>query len=143
MPQSSEYERLKAFLLFYSDRYFDLERLPPDKRPIACLEALEKMSRKMAVTGHRQAINDCVDRSSRFDHAEVANIDAELSARGIITLSELRRRYSKGYAKITKRGRIDNDVEYYLRRNVLDDPTEKTPDESDLLQKLLSAYAGE
>jgi hypothetical protein len=41
------------------------------------------------------------------------------------------------------RGRIDNDVEYYLIRNVLDDPTEKTPDESDLLQKLLSAYAGE
>jgi hypothetical protein len=63
---------------------FDLERLPPDKRPIACLETLGKMSRKMAVAGLRQAINDCVEMSLRFSHAEVAAIDAELSARGII-----------------------------------------------------------
>ncbi len=143
MLQAGEYERMKAFLSFYADRYFDLERLPPEQRPIACLEVLEKMSRKKAVTGLRQAINDCVERSSRFNHTEVTNLDAELSTRGIITLSELRRRYSKGYAKIMKRGRINNDVEYYLLRNVLDDSTEKTPDERDLLQKLLSAYAGE
>jgi hypothetical protein len=143
MQQPGEYERMKAFLSFYSDRYFDLGSLPPDKTPIACLETLEKMSRKLAVTGLRQAVNDCIDRSQRFGHAEVANLDAELSARGILTLSELRRRYSRGYAKIMKRGRINNDGEYYLIRNVLDDPTEKTQDEHGLLQKLLSAYSGE
>jgi hypothetical protein len=141
--KAGEYERMKAFLSFYSDRYFDLASLPPDKTPIACLETLEKMSRKLAVTGLRQAVNDCVERSQRFGHAEVASLDAELSVQGIVTLSELRRRYSRGYAKIMKRGRINNDGEYYLLRNVLDDPTEKAPDERDQLQKLLSAYAGE
>jgi hypothetical protein len=52
----------------------------------------------------------------------------------------LRRRYSKGYAKIVKRARIKNETEYYLVRNVLDDPTEKTPEERELLEKMLSGY---
>jgi hypothetical protein len=41
-----------------------------------------------------------------------------------------------------KRGRIKNETEYYLVRNVLDDPTEKTVEERELLQKILSDYAG-
>jgi hypothetical protein len=92
--------------------------------------------------GLRQAINDCVERSLHFDHAEVESLDIELRKRGVVTLSELRRRYSKSYAKIMKRGRIKNDTEYYLLRNVLFDPTEKTSDECKSLEKLISDYEG-
>jgi hypothetical protein len=138
----SEYAQLKNFLSFYVQRYMPMEFLPPEKRPLAVLEAMEKSSPRMASQGLRQAINDCVERSWPFDPAEVANFDAELSNRGIITLSELRRRYSRGYAKILRRGRIKNATEFYLLRNVVNDPTEKSPEERDLLAKLLADYEG-
>jgi len=137
-----EYATLKAFLSFYTDRYFNLESLSPDKRPIACLEMLEKMGIATAARGLRQAINDCVERSFHFDHKEVERLDSELRARGIVTLSELRRRYSKAYAKIKKRACIKSDTEYYLIRNVLDDPTEKSADERALLEKMAFEYEG-
>jgi hypothetical protein len=137
-----EYSKMKAFLSFYTERYSDLERLPPEARPIACLERLEKMGMTIAAKGLRQAINDCVEGSLLFDRHEVEVLDSELRARGIVTLSELRRRYSKAYAKIMKRGVIRNDTEYYLIRNVLDDPTEKTAEERGLLARLAFDYEG-
>ncbi|MDH2381955.1 hypothetical protein [Bradyrhizobium sp. CER78] len=138
----SEYAQLKNFFSFYVERYMPMESLPPEKHPLAVLEAIEKKSPRLAFQGLRQAINDCVERSSSFDPAEVANLDAELISRGIITLSELRKRYSRGYANILKRGRIKNDTEFYLLQNVINDPTEKSPDELELLAKLLSDYEG-
>jgi hypothetical protein len=138
-----EYAKMKDFLSFYAERYLKGEGLPLEKHPIASLaslEALEKKSMKMAFNGLRQAINDCVEMSFHFDHAEVEKLDSQLRSRGIVTLSELRRRYSKGYAKIMRRGQIKNETEYYLVRNVLDDPTEKTPEERELLEKMLSQY---
>ncbi len=137
-----EYAAMKAFLSFYTNRYSNLENLPPEKWPIACLEILEKMGMKTAIRGLRQAINDCVEESFHFDHKEVERLDSELRARGIVTLSELRRRYSKAYAKIKKRARIKNDTEYYLIRNVLGDPTEKTPGECQLLEEMINQYEG-
>jgi hypothetical protein len=41
-----------------------------------------------------------------------------------------------------KRGQIRNETEFYLLRNVLDDPTEKTPEEREFLEKLISDYEG-
>jgi hypothetical protein len=137
-----EYATMKAFLSFYTDRYSNLERLPPEARPIACLEILEKMGKAMAARGLRQAINDCLDQSLVFDHKEVERLDSELRARGIVTLSELRRHHSKAYAKIMKRAHIKNDTEFYLLRSVLDDPTEKTAEERALLEKLVFGYEG-
>jgi hypothetical protein len=137
-----EYATMKAFLSFYADRFFDLESLPPEKRPIACLEILEKMGAGTARRGLRMAINDCMERSSRFDRLQVEKLDSELRELGIVTLSELRRRYSKDYARIRKRGQIKNDTEYYLVRNVLDDPTEKTPEERRLLEEMINGYEG-
>ena len=139
----SEYAKMKAFLAFYVERYrLNLETLPPEKWPIASLEALEKKGMKTALKGLRQAINDCVERSFHFDHADVESLDSELRKRGVVTLSELRRQYSKGYARILKRSQIKTETEYYLIRNVLDDPTEKTPEERELLEKMISNYEG-
>jgi hypothetical protein len=135
-----EYAKMKDFLSFYAERYLDVGGVSPDKQPLASLEALEKKSMKMALNGLRQAINDCVEMSLHFDHAEVEKFDSQLRSRGIVTLSELRRRYSKSYAKIMKRGQIKNETEYYLVRNVLYDPTEKTPEEQKLLEELISEY---
>jgi hypothetical protein len=135
-----EYARLKDFLSFYAERYLGIERLPPDQRPIAVLEAIEKKSPKRASSGLRQAINDCVERSLRLSYGEVEDLDAQLRACGIVTLSELRRQYSRAYARIVKRGRITDEMEYYLVRNVVNDPTEKAADERRRLEQLLEVY---
>jgi hypothetical protein len=48
-----EYGKMKAFLAFYVERYFlNLETLPPEKWPIASLEALEKKGMIRALKGH-------------------------------------------------------------------------------------------
>ncbi|MGY3445013.1 hypothetical protein [Bradyrhizobium sp. USDA 4473] len=138
----SEYAQLKDFFSFYV--HMRMKASPPEEpqRALDNLESLEKKSLRIALQGLRQAINDCVEESWHFDPAKVASLDAELINRGIITLSELRRRYSRGYAKVLKRGRVKNDTEFYLLQNVINDPTEKSPEEHELLAKLLSDYDG-
>jgi hypothetical protein len=135
-----EYAKLKEFLSFYTGRYFNVEGLPPGKRPMANLEILEKKSKKTALKGLRQAINDCIEMSFYIDLEEVIKLDQQLRDRGVITLSELRRRYSKKYASIVKRGLINNETEYYLIRNVLGDSTTKTTYECEVLKTLIANY---
>jgi hypothetical protein len=137
-----EYAELKAFLSFYDDRYLNVGSLPPEKRPTANLEALEKKSMKAASNGLRQAINDIIEMSFHFDREEAAKLDEQLRSRGIVTLSELRRRYSKKYRAIVKRGQIINDTEYYFVRNVLSDPGTKTKAERETLETLIANYEG-
>ena len=118
---NGEYEELKAFLLFYSDRYMPVDSLPPHLRPVACLEVLERKSRTMASKGLAQAINDIIQSSRHLEPEQLRKVDRELQSRGLVTLSQLRRRYSREYAKVLKKGRIANETEYYLVRGILDD----------------------
>jgi hypothetical protein len=131
---------MKDSLSFYAERYLEIETLPPEKRPIASLELLEKKSMKKAFDGLRQAINDCVEMSFHLDHAEVERLDSQLRGRGIVTLSELRRRYSKEYAKVVSRRQIRNETEYHLVRNIHNDPTEKMRKEFELLERMISDW---
>ena len=118
---NGEYEELKAFLLFYSDRYMPVDSLPLHLRPVACLEVLERKSRTMASKGLAQAINDIIQSSRHLEPEQLRKVDRELQSRGLVTLSQLRRRYSREYAKVLKKGRIANETEYYLVRGILDD----------------------
>ena len=144
MQQESnrEYAELKKFLAYFADHFFNVDSLPLERRPIATLEALEKKSMKTAFDGLRQAINDCIEMSFRLDREDVAKLDRQLRTLGIVTLSELRRRYSKKYAGIIERGQIRNDSEYHLIRNVLGDPSTKAVEERELLENLIANYEG-
>src|SRR5436853_290076 len=122
----AEYRSLKDFFVFFSERYFKLASMQPEERPVARLEMLERRGRKLAFDGLRQAINDCLEMSFHFDHREVEKLDSELRSRGILTLSDLRRRYSRDYARILKQGKIRNETEYYFIHNILGDMFEKT-----------------
>src|SRR4051812_14955036 len=115
-PQEAglDYASLKSFFEFYETRYQSGKGLPPEAHPLACLEVLEKRGKGMALRGLRMAINDCVEQSLRFEPDEVEKLDSELSDLGIVTLSVLRRQYSKRYATIMKRGQIKSETDYYL-----------------------------
>jgi hypothetical protein len=124
----AEYDELKKFFSFYSSRYLAIDKLAPELRPMACLEELEKRSRRMAREGLRQAINDVIERSRHLDPRVVRTIDVELAAQGLVTLSELRRRFSREYARILRRKRISNETEYYLIRGVVDALVSQNPE---------------
>jgi hypothetical protein len=56
-------------------------------------------------------------------------------------LSELRRRYSSSFKRIVKRGRIQDDTEYYLLNGVVvDQSNDIDATERALLQRLLETY---
>lgn len=136
-----EYKELKRFISFYSTNYMPVERIPPELRPVACLEMLEKKSFKMAIKGLRQLINDIIERSRHTDFKQLAKIDSELRAENIITLSKLRRGFSKDYARIIDRGKINNETEYYLVRNVVEDGTiEISETERDILFRMIANF---
>jgi hypothetical protein len=121
--------RLKEFLSFFAAKYRPAEKLLP------VLQA-------MTPVDLREAVSDCTDMSLQFTPMEVAKFDSELRLHDIPSLSELRRRYSRHYARVLKRGRIEDETEYYLLRNVLFDPSEKGEEERERLETLIAAFEG-
>ncbi len=85
------------------------------------------------------AINDCIEMAARWPAEKIAAVDAELRANGLITLSTIRRRFSKRLHSILKRGRIRTEVEYYLVRGAIEDPA-IAADEVTTMRNLLTAF---
>ena len=136
-----EYEELKEFLSFYSQHYMEIDKLPAASQPLACLEQLEQKSRSKASQGLRQAINDIIEECRRLNQSQLAQLDQRLRSHGVVTLSELRRRFAKDYARISKRGKINNETEYYLVRGIVDDsPSNTSADERVRLRDMLAEY---
>lgn len=69
-------------------------------------------------------------------------VDKTLAAAGLVTLSELRRRYSSSYQRILKRRSIKTDTEYYLVNGlVVDLASSLSVEERERLQAMIDAYA--
>ncbi len=119
--------RLKDFLSFFAGKYRPAEKLLSDK------QALTR-------EGLREAVSDCMDMSLQFTPMEVVKFDSELRLHDIPSLSELRRRYSRTYARVLKRDRIEEETEYFLLRNVLFDPGEKAEGEREQLERLIADF---
>lgn len=115
----AEYEPLKAFLVAWFERFPLWESLNPEHHPVSVLDRMEKHSMSHARLGLGMAIGDTLEMSWDLAHGEVEAIDRDFSARGMISLSELRRRYSRKVQGVLKRGVIRNEAEYYLITGVL------------------------
>jgi hypothetical protein len=135
-----EYRELKDFLRFYSLRYMPIDSLLPDLRPIVRLESLEGKSPARAREGLRQAVNDIVESTRRIAIAELTKIDTELRQNGIITLSAVRRRFSKDLARVLKNDKISNETEYYIVRSVVDEVRDFDEHERDKMLKMIEDF---
>jgi hypothetical protein len=136
----AEYQELKKFFFFYCDHYIPVRGLSPEKR-IANIEELEKRNYKRAVQGLRQAFGDILESTKRLDPAEVKKIDAALENHNLVTLSDLRRRFSRVYANIVKRGRIRNETEYHLVRGIIESGSQgMTSRELDNIGKMIAEF---
>lgn len=121
MPKisESEYAGLKAFFVAWKNEFPPIASLPAEHHPVAVLNSMEKVSHSRARLGLGMAIGDILEESWRFSPARVAEIDAKFRSKGIIQISELRRRFSQKFQGILKRGKIRNEIEYYLVQGVL------------------------
>ena len=106
-----------------------------------CAGIIEQHGKSKALEGLRQAANDVIGELSGKRAAGVAALDEALHASGLITASEVRRRYASSYKRITKRGTIRNDTEYYLINGIVVDLASAISDEERAtLQRLLDRY---
>jgi len=143
MPKitESEYAPVKAFLVAFLERLTLPATLPPEHHPVAVLESFEKTSMSKARLGLGLALNDMLEMSWRFKPEDVRAIDHDFSARGIITLSEMRRRYSRQFRTVLKRGKIRTDEEFYLVSGILASfTTDASDDQRSQLDAMVAAY---
>jgi hypothetical protein len=136
---SDEFDELKSFYRFFFDHYTAGLAVPPEVHPLNVLEDIQRRAPKRARKGLRMAIDDCVEMTALWPPEKVAALDAELRANGLLTLTALRRRYSKRLHAILKRGRIRSEVEYYLVRGAIEDP-EIIADQATIMERLLVAF---
>ena len=139
MPKITEieYGPLKAFWVAWEERFPPPATLRPEHHP----ESFEKTSMSKARRGLGLALNDALEMSWDFPPDEIAAIDSEFSARGIITLTEMRRRYSRQFRGVLKRGKIRTEGKFYLVKGILDSFTAgASEDERRKLGSMVAAY---
>lgn len=116
-----EYEELSAFLDMYVTHFLKIDSANPVHPTNVGRSIVASVGKSKALTGLRQAINDTLDDLKDIPPELVIQLDTALRASGIVTLTELRRRYSRQYRGILKRMKIRNETEYYLVKAVLED----------------------
>lgn len=133
-----EFDELLAFMCFTSAKFWGFgpeHELNPAK---VSQVAVEKFGKAKVLVGLRQAVNGHLDDFQDFSPAQVAELDQELRAQGIVTLTELRWRHSSQYATIRERGSIESESEYYLVKGIVEEIGPMLWDEE---RELLAAMA--
>ena len=141
---NDDYQLLKVFL----DRQFEwyAPKYPTTLLglPSQFLENIEKTSLANAKKGLTMALNDIAEDSANWTPEQIAAADARFLAAGTFTLSEVRRRYSKNYLQILKRGVIRSETEYYLLKGIRDgDGMEAGATEAQRIEALMAAFEAE
>ena len=136
-----EYAELEAYLDYYSTNVWGIDPTDPVHPTNVGKRMDAELGMSKAFDGLKQAVNDTVQ--SLVDHPPeyIESLDASLRAAGLITFSEVRRRYTSSYKKILKRGAIRTDTEYYVIAGVLaDDTTSASAEERATLNRLILEY---
>ena len=143
MSEKNEWEfaELKAFLHFYNTHVRGISEDNPIHPSLVLEQIITKFGRSKALSGLRQAINDTIEETQRYNSNQVAALDQSCTENGVITLSDLRRRYWRKYKTIVEKRRIRNDTEYYLVVGILSDlSSTANKEERQLLQEFVDAY---
>jgi len=136
-----EYAELHAYLDFYSTHVSGIDPTDPIHPTNVGKQILAEYGRSPALEGLKQAVNDTVEALSHQPIEYIQRLDAALRGRGIITFSEIRRRYASAYKRILKRGVIESETEYYLIAGVVADGSSGASDEErTLLDQLVAQY---
>ncbi|MES2322238.1 MAG: hypothetical protein V4633_08260 [Pseudomonadota bacterium] len=102
---------------------------------------VRQVGKSKALIGLRQAANDTIEATKNWNAEARAIADEGFRAAGVLTVSEIIRRYAANYQRIVKRGVIQNDTEYYVINAILVNQGSAISDEErTCLHKLAEAY---
>ncbi|MGJ7609132.1 hypothetical protein ACSFA7_32700 [Variovorax sp. LT1R20] len=136
-----EFQELLAFISFYAEHVEGVRPTEGFNMETVCAGIVAQYGKSKALEGLRQAANDIIEDLSDRPADGVTALDEALSAAGLLTASEVRRRYAASYKRIVKRGSIRNDTEYYLIKGIVVDlASALSQEERSALQQLLDAY---
>lgn len=139
-PMTLEGRELMEFLGFFFDQYMaEGKPVPPEVHPLKFVREMAERAPTRALLGLKMAVADCIECSTHWHADQVKQADTALRDAGIVTLSEMRRRYWKLFSAIIERGRILSDQEYHLVKGVTSDGT-VPPEQSALLDQLMNDY---
>jgi len=139
--RENEYSELLSYVGLFATVVWKVSP-EADSHPTKSIEKIvQQFGRSKALIGLRQAANDTIDEISRWSPESKATLDETFNAAGLVTASEVARRYSAHYSRIIKRGLIRNDSEYYVVNAVLIDQENTVPDdERARLQRLVDVF---
>ena len=136
-----EFQELCAFLEFF---YSDIKKISfgEGHNPATVLaNMVERYGKSKALTGLRQVINDVLEEFSDLPIADVLLLDEQLRMAGLVSFTELRRRYSLSLKRVVQRGSIRSDTEYYLLRSmVVNQGNGVADDERIVFERMLNDY---
>ena len=142
---SSSADRESAELLAFLGFYLENIKASGLGGRASFLKAFDEISKahgkSKALQGLRQAANDVLQDLGDIEPDLLSTIDLAARSAGVVTLSEIRRRYSRTYKSILRRGSLRNETEYFLVKGVVDDSLHGGGEaELDRLQSMLSAF---
>jgi hypothetical protein len=141
VEKEREYAELNAFLDMYATHFMKIDPADPVHPTNVGRRMVAAIGKSKALVGLRQAVNDAVEDLQDLNHKQVEILDSALRQAGIVTLTELRRRHSRKYKAILKRGSVRNETEYYMVKAVLDDCSESlASEEMEQLGSILLAF---
>ena len=121
MTATTDYTDMKAFLRFFAERFLDQRVASAHDRPLAVLQRQEQESAERAASGLRMAVNNCMEISAPWPLSQIVALDAEMHAKGLLSLSHVRSRVWGRYAAMLKRGHVRNGDELAVAQAVLAD----------------------
>lgn len=116
-----EYNELHAYIDFYSTYVQEIDPNSPVHPINVCKQIVKEHGYSIALEGLRQAANDTVEDLMHQPVEYIKRLDTAPHQNGLLTFSEIRRRYSSSYKKVLKRGNIKNKTEYYIVAGILAD----------------------
>ena len=139
--RENEYNELLAYVGLFADVVWRIDAASQAHPANAIEKIVKQFGKSKALVGLRQATNDTIAETSNWNKEARAIADEGFRAAGVLTLSEITRRYSASYKRIVKRGYIKNETEYYVINAILVDQGNTIPGhETAQLQRLTDEY---
>jgi hypothetical protein len=137
-----EWRELFAFFEYWVTRFPVGVRREDPAHPLNYVNVvIQKYGRSGALEGLKQAVGDILESSSGLKGQSLIDLDEQLVAAGVVSLSRLRYRYWSKVRKVLKRGCIRSETEYHLLKALADDlSNDISDDERSTIDRLIHAF---
>ncbi|NIA52836.1 hypothetical protein HAV22_04110 [Massilia sp. TW-1] len=139
--RESEYNELLGYVELFATTVWQIDPASAVHPANVIKGIVQQFGKSKALAGLRQAANDTVEETRNWNSEARTVVDEAFRAAGVVTLSEITRRYSASYKRIVKRGFIKNETEYHVVNTILvDHASAISDDERACLQTLTEAF---